>query len=287
MRLILVMFTMLAMASAGTCPPTPNLEEYPNNKIWLEGRAGTQDIRMYLERGGKAAIGVFYNTTDWDPVMLGGRWTESDSIELSEENEGGPGNGLLKGQLTSGGFTGIWETSLRNQGLPVLLKSTSRPDCTGKGPWVLFSDTRWPITFSYPASWHLKTSDDSVILTCPDPSLMAYEGFGITVAKGIQPNPEGMGFIQCGGKWRYGDDCDCDSPDCGAASIRHREGMAILGGDGDRREYRIYCRYGGYTGAGDDAQVVLLISNEWVQFEGGGPSVALVERILTTATRQP
>lgn len=36
---------------------------------------------MYLERGGSVVIGAFYNTSDWLPVILGGRWRSGDEIE--------------------------------------------------------------------------------------------------------------------------------------------------------------------------------------------------------------
>ena len=50
-------------------------------------------------------------------------------------------------------------------------------------------------------------------------SIVHDEGFGITVAKGIQANPEDMGFIQCGGKWRYGEDDPNQRPAQSASTI--------------------------------------------------------------------
>ena len=106
-------------------------------------------------------------------VLLHGRLGASDvgrsvddSLELSDEvencrDEDCPGDGLLKGNLTAHGFVGTWKSPDQHEVLAVLLKTVPAPDCDGKGAWRLFSDSRWPITFSYPASWRNGEGHDS------------------------------------------------------------------------------------------------------------------------------
>ena len=96
-----------------------------------------------------------------------------------------------------------------------------------------------------------------MILTCPDPSMMAYDGWEISDTQGIQPDPDGKGLIPCGREWRP-DNCDCNTNEvCKPARIRHKEGMTILGGEEGWGTYRDSCRYGGYVAAGDHAEVAI------------------------------
>ena len=86
-------------------------------------------------------------------------------------------------------------------------------------------------------------------------------------------------------QWRYGLGCDCENLDqCRAATVSDRKGMTILGGD--EREWRVYCRNGGYVAQGDGHYHVLLIDNRWVQLYGMGPPSGLVERIVATGKRR-
>jgi hypothetical protein len=50
------------------------------------------------------------------------------------------------------------------------------------------------VTFSYPASWRLETSNDGVKVTCPNPSFMVYESFDIEFRQGKQSELADLGF---------------------------------------------------------------------------------------------
>jgi len=296
MRFALLMFALMTMVQAqtpgekeyqtGRCPHTPALEGDPTSPYWLEGTIGQEPVRMVLERGGEVAVATFYYTADWVPVFLGGRWKEGDNIEVTATTEDDTETGRLEGRLTTSGFVGTWTQPGYNNAVPVRLKIVPQPKCDASGPWKLFDDARWPITFSYPASWRVTVQDDGdLTLTCPDPEQMAYMGFNIWLSQGRRVDPEASGFFQCVGQWRYGLGCDCENlGNCEAATVSHRKGMTILGGD--EREWRVYCRNGGYVAQGDGHYHVLLIDDRWVQLYGMGPPSGLVERIVATGKRR-
>ena len=104
---------------AGVCPRTADLEVSPSQKYWFEGEIGKKHVRMYLERGGDGVVGVFYDTMNWVPLILGGKWiAQQDAIEMIALTERDAENGLLKGQVTAGGITAIWSAETSRMGSP-------------------------------------------------------------------------------------------------------------------------------------------------------------------------
>lgn len=199
MRLLLLMFAMLTVASAQIRPPTPPVTEDPSSKQWLEGSIGQRNARMYLDRGGKDVVGVFYYTADWEPFLLGGSW-RGDALELHQEDEtcqegNCPDEGVLRGNLTLGRLAGTWNPPHQSKAVLVELKVVPALVCDGKGAWRSFRDSRWPITFAYPASWRLKVTEKSISITCPDPSLMAYEGWEFNVTQESNPTRRAWGWL--------------------------------------------------------------------------------------------
>ena len=298
MRFALLMLAVLATASAqapgekrqyqtGSCPKTAELEVAPRAEYWFEGALGKKHIRMYLERGGPGVVGAFYDTIDWNPLTLGGRWIASqpEAIEVTARGERDATAGHLKAQLTAEGLAGTWLGSGEENGVDFHLKTVAQPKCDGSEGWRVFKDAHWPVTFSYPGSWHVSASEDSITLTCPDPSLMAYDGYEISVSQGTTANNATSDFIQCDDKWIYGYACKCDKTErCKVAPASDRGGMTIL--KADEVEWKAYCRGGGYAGEGSGDRRILTFDDAWIVVEAQGTPAELVERIVGTAKRR-
>jgi len=269
------------------CPKTAELEVAPSRKYWFEGTIGQKHVRMYLERGGGAAVGAFYDTADWSPLTLGGRWIDEGegAVELIARNEWDFEGGSLKGELSGRGLSGVWSSSKEESQVGVHLKEVEQPRCDGKGAWKSFEDRNWPISFSYPASWHVSVSGDSVSMVCPDPSLMVYDGYEIDITQRPAANNATTDFVQCGDKWIYGYACQCgDAKRCKTAPASERDGITIL--NGDDRDWPVYCRGGGTLGGGSGRREILTFGDAWVVVEGQGPPAELVERIVGTAKKR-
>ena len=270
------------------CPKTAELETVPSGKYWFDGNLGQKHVRLFLERGGGGVVGVFYDTADWVPLIVGGRWSGADegTIEVTARNQRDAVLAVLKGQIAAHGFTGTWNAESEGSGVPLQLKAVARPKCDGSESWKVFSDKRWPITFSYPGSWHVNVSGDSITLTCPDASLMAYDGYEIDIKQGPDANTVTSDFVQCGDKWIYGhDDCKCgEEKGCKIAAAADHGGMTML--RGDEMEWRAYCRGGGYVGQDQGDRRVLTFDDNWIVMEGRGPVAELVERVVGTAKRR-
>jgi hypothetical protein len=297
MRLPLLVFVVaVAVAVAQTpdtreyqqavCPSTPLLELAPSSEHWFEGSMGRRQVRMHLERGGDAVVGVFYDTANWVPLILGGRWSNGDAIEAAGRTEDDVVAGQLHGRISASGFMGSWTPKGRAGTEQVRMKRVPQPQCEHyAGAWRQFSDPRWPVTFSYPASWRLERGDESITLTCPDPSAMAYSDFNIRITQGSTGDEGAGSFTRCAGEWKYGRQCECDNLDaCETAEIQEVNGMTVLGGD--NMEWRIYCRNGGYVASGFGVDRLILIGDRWFDLSGEGPPSELIETILKTVRRR-
>lgn len=255
---------------------------------------GPKHVRMYMERGGPEAVGLYYDIANWKPILLGGKWTDDgnvqvatslpdpDSVTIGTLNAGITSSGDLVGTLTMRG---------RNDGgqQRVAMKRVPQPSCGGNGVWHNFSNPKVPITFSYPASWHVEIGEPdipnsatykAVVLTCPDPMSLAY---GMTVGF----TPEEMSndnsvsdFIRFNGApWVYG--CDSESRDiCKKPIVTYRASITIY--LADEIEFRTYCVEGGYVGQGEGHRFLLSFDDKWIQFYGSGSPSDTMERILST-----
>jgi len=268
------------------CPQEPKLDGVPASDYWLEGTIGKRRVRMYLERGGGVVVGVFYDVADWVPLILRGRWADGDAIELAASTRDDDPIGKLKGRHSATGFVGTWMPEDGSPAQAVRLRPSSQDQCDGKGPWRRFSDPRWPITFSYPVSWRLETTDESISLTCPDPSLMVYLQYGLGVGQAAKAaDNAGEYFVQCGKKW-YADWCDCDDTSaCREAQVDYREHMTIL--RDEQQLWRAHCAGGGYVGLTDGDSVSILLGQRWVTISGPVPPGELIQRILSTVKQRP
>jgi len=279
---------LVACAAAQSCPPEPQLKDGPFAEYQLEGFIGGKAARMFLSRGGNAVIGVFYFTANWNPVMLGGSWSGNTSILMRDETgdcavDESFGEGLLRGTVNAEGFEGTWRPDHQSKSAKVRMRKLVGDRCSARGPMREFSDPHWPVTFSYPADWHLQVAADTITLTCPDPSLMAYEDMQITITRGKGSNPEG--FSLCGGKWWSGSDCSCEeTKNCVAAAVTTLNEMTLISTFDPRR---LYCKSAGYVGMGEGSDGAVLLDDGWIEFEGSWPPAAAVEPIMRTIRKRP
>jgi hypothetical protein len=162
-----------------------------------------------------------------------------------------------------------------------------QPSCSGSGAWQKFSNPRSPITFSYPASWHLEVAkadvpgsggDETLSLMCPDPMTIAYD---MTVD--FSPEKKGWDgsiadFIRFdGGPWMYG--CDSDNREfCRKPIVTRRLGITIY--RADEIEFRTYCVDSGYVGQGEGHRYLLSFKGKWIQFYGSGSPSNIMDRIV-------
>lgn len=186
---------MTAGARDWFCPSTPELPSEDWEK-WFVGSIGGIGARMHLIGGGNIAKGEFYRQDDWKPVILGGRLQADGTLLLHDEqelncgtNDECAGTGLLRARLTKTAVTGTWKASPDDPPKPMQMQEEPRPKCEVTGPKRAFRNRSWPITFEYPATWHMDITANAVTLACPDPDLMANDGMNVSLAMGdIAPN---------------------------------------------------------------------------------------------------
>lgn len=296
-RLAVLMVLVLAAASAqtpnqkqsqiGYCPRTAELDAGQQQKYWFEGMLGKNHVRMYLDRGGDGVVGVYYDTADWVPVFLGGKWISGEPVlvELTALSGRDRTVGILKAKITANGLEGSW-TGARAESEEFQLKTETQPKCDGAEKWKNFSDGHWPITFSYPGTWHASVNGDSITLTCPDASLMAYDGWEISVRQGGDAENETTDFVQCQDKWVYGYGCKCgvSLDDCKSAVMSEHAGMTEL--RADQMDWKMYCRDGGYVGSGLGDRRVFTFGDTWIVVEGEGKPAELVGRLVATVKKR-
>jgi hypothetical protein len=272
----------------GYCPQTRALKGDPQQEFWFDGTIGDRPVRMYLYRVGSGVVGLFYYAErDWDPILLGGGWKDG-AVNLSDETEDHPATGRLQGQVGKMSLGGTW-TSQGERAEPVQLAVVEEPKCDGDGPWKRFDDPKWPVSFSYPATWRVRESSDSVArsltLTCPDPEAMAYNN-EVTIWESEGKPGAGVegaqsGVVMCADGWRYGCKCSDDLEACHRAETSRQRDRTIL--NLDEHEWRVYCRGGGYVAQGDGEDRVVVLQDRWVEFAGAGGSSAIVDRLVNSA----
>lgn len=306
MRAVLVLLMAVCVASAQTCPPFPQLSDNgPYTEHWFAGSIGKRDVRMSLSRGGDAVVGVLYYTDNWVPLQLGGKWEDGDVVEMhdvircpgpsgycSDDSPLKFGDSLLKGRLREQGFVGAWQAKEQEPAMLMNLKKVSEPSCNGDGPRRVFKNPEWPLTFSYPASWHLEVKTERLTLTCPDPLFMAYDDLGtIEIIKGDPSSEDGSGDIpiqKCKDKWVAGL-CDCGEFCPQAAGervldISQKHGMTIINpSDESWWVRRLSCTLAGYAGIEDGDDVVLVVGKQMVWITGGAQTLNVAKSLLDSA----
>jgi len=265
------------------CPQTHPLEAEPSQKFFLEGAIGKRHVRMYLDRGGSGIVGLFFDIGgNWEATLLGGAWNNG-AIDASDAAGDHRATAYLIASLANNHLTGTWTLSSSNQSESVELVTIPEPTCDAKDTWKVFKDPDWPVTFSYPSSWHLEQSDDdSITLTCPNPSEIAFDQH-ILIHHGTGTPDGPTHLLRCGRSWIYGDGCDCGQPDshaCTAAKIRRVNSATVL--DVSEHEHRIYCLEGGYVAAGEGEDRIILLGDQWLEINAPVNSSELIHRLVNS-----
>jgi hypothetical protein len=269
------------------CPNTHQLEVTPSQKLFLDGTIGRHHVRMYLDRGGTGVVGLFFDVGgNWEVTQLGGTW-KSNRMDASNQTDDDPATGHLEASMSGNRLTGTWTAIKSNQHEPIDLVTIPEPKCDGRGDWKGFDDPAAPLTFSYPASWHLKQDNDGIWLTCPNPSDIAYsQDLGIMMGSGRFKGPTDL--VQCGDQWIYNADCDCkhvDEASCRVAKASRKGPATIL--DVSDHEWRVYCHGGGYVGQGGGEDVIVLLPHSWVEIVANGDSSEIVDHLIQTVKEHP
>jgi len=276
------------------CPPTPGLPEGAQYwEKWFVGSIGSVGGRMHLVGGGDVAKGEFYRQNDWKPVIVGGRVNADGTLLLHDELESScgvevdcAGPGELRAQLTKEGLTGNWKAQPDNQAEAIRMSMEPAPKCEAAGTKRVFRDPGWPITFEYPAAWHVDADAHTITLLCPDPDRMAYEGGNISLTMG-NLTPSGdlpkeailSAFARDDkGKWQYENSLG-GGPNPAAA--KQRDGLTIIRPEDASR--RGYCLVGGYIGVTDEELVLIIFNGRWILVNGGLQAPEIVDQVVKSA----
>jgi hypothetical protein len=276
------------------CPPTPGLPEGRRQwEKWFVGSIGSVGARMHLIGGGEIAKGEFYRQNDWKPVIVGGRVQADGTLLLHDEQESNcgvkdecAGPGMLRARLTKASLTGTWKGSPGDQTKAIQMRVEPVPKCGVGGPKRVFRDPAWPITFEFPAAWHVDATADAISLLCPDPDWMAYEGRNISLTLGnLAPSGDLpteailSEFIRNEkGKWQYESSLG-GGPN--PAVVGQRDGMTIIRAEDAAR--RGYCLVGGYSGLTDEELVLIILDGHWILVNGGPQATEIVKLVVNGA----
>jgi len=277
------------------CPSTPGLPGGSQSwETWFVGSIGSVGARMHLMGGGDVAKGEFYRQNDWKPVIVGGRAQAGGTLLLRDEQESKcgvedecTGSGVLRAHLTKTGMTGTWKASPGDQPEAMRMRVEAAPKCEVAGPKRTFGDPGWPITFEYPAAWHVDSNAHAISLLCPDPDRMAYEGSNVSLTMGnLAPNGDlqdkGLtGFIRnTDGNWQYESSLG-GQPE--PALVDLRNGMTII--RADDASGRGYCLVGGYNGLTEEDVLLIIVDGHWILVDGG-QAKQIVDLVKSAAPRK-
>lgn len=295
--LVPCLFLKMAAAQDWSCPSirdwapqresdsrSQNQNASPAREYRLQGSIGSKAVRMYLNLDEPVPRGLFYAPEgDWTPVFLFGG-LKSNRFDFDGESEDEKPVGRLQGQFVGSVFAGQWMPAGSDKAERVHVSVVPAISCNGDGNWRQFDSPKWPLSFSYPASWKLmeETSgnDRHIRLTCPDPQEMI-DNNDVFIKEG-KGQPEELTL--CGKQWRYGAECNEDVKNSAfdhtpSESVRH--GMKFLDVSGGH-EWRAYCRNGGYVGQTDGTDIFLLSRDNWIEISQTGASSDIVGRIGDT-----
>ena len=133
----------------------------------------------------------------------------------------------------------------------------------------------------------MEQGSDGIVLTCPDPSEIAYSN-DLWIKAGSGPPKGQTDLQQCGDKWVYPSECcnhlgdtnwNCHEPApsrLGSASV-----LDVSAG-----EWRAYCHKGGYVGQTDGVAKVVLLTHSWLEITGTGRSSEIIDRLISTITEK-
>ena len=155
----------------------------PLDPTWLEGTIGGQKVRMYLESARpdtETVFGIYYYERYGEPIVLASVASSAGSLVFNEcdacdDLSGVPRLVLEMGRAGALRVRGTWTSADGRRTLPVSLRRvgdfvTSVPVSDLRR----FADTRWPITFMYPAGWFVSVTPYELSVRPPDPEEMVW-----------------------------------------------------------------------------------------------------------------
>ena len=270
------------------CPREPELEDRGYTERWLEGTIGGKRVRMYVEHDTKSIAGIFYFLGEYSPILLGGSF-RGGRIEMQENFEAANLDRPslhLTGRMTPGGLTGVWTPVSLDSKQEVRLTTIEKPSCDVKGPMRVFNDPRWPIVFSYPESWHVKATGETIRLACPNPAVMAIADVSLDIQLHVG-QPAGEQYRRSGGQWKYLNEFDCDregAAPCEAAKVAERDGITVLGPN--EFSFRNACTNGGSAVLAQGLDGQFVGDGWWIELRATGPTGRLLRHIVATARRR-
>ena len=284
----------VAQDSDWYCPPVPALPDKgtPWEK-WFIGSIGGAPARMHLLGGGSVAKGEFYLLADWKPVIVGGKLQPDGELLLHDEQDSRcgvdnecAGPSLLHARLRGAAMTGTWKALPADQDKSIDMHAEAAPKCEVGKAKSTFRNPPWPITFAYPAAWHIVRNSSTVSLLCPDPARMAYQGWNITLEMGdlgpggkLPDDPRLNDFTKDSkGTWQY------TSPLGGGTDptiVKQQNSLMIVRARQASR--RGYCTVGGYSGLTDEEVALILSNGNWILVNGGPKTSDVINLILNTA----
>jgi hypothetical protein len=240
-------------------------------EVWFEGMVDDSPVRVYwsMEPDGKLTGGL-YDLKNWSPVLLDGARGSNCNFRIKERagttSDASRPAVFWEGTLRNGVFEGTRSSSRMQQPATVRLQRIPPMDCNGKGKWIRFTDSRFPISFEYPEIWRIvQTPENNIRLMCPDPRAIQFEGAGVTIdlLDGANELTQTGRFTKSHGTWLVlGSDIagSCDSPGalCTDATVLRQDGMTVVHGSGPVRVFRSGHTY---EGVGEEEAYILLLKD--------------------------
>lgn len=270
----LVLFSVLLSHKAFGQSCRMNIGSDGDPEVWFEGTVDDAPVRVYwtMEPDGKLTGGL-YDLKNWSPVLLDGARGANCNVRIAEKagttSDKSRPVVFWEGTLRNGLFEGTRSSSRMQQPGTVRLQRIPAMDCNGKGKWIRFTDSRFPISFEYPEIWRIvQTTENNIRLICPDPRAMQFEGAGVTIdlLGGANELTQTGRFTKSHGTWLVlGSDIagSCDSPGalCTDATVLRQDGMTVVHGSGPTRVFRSGHTY---EGVGEEEAYILLLKDRSV-----------------------
>ena len=270
----LVLFSVLLSPKAFGQSCRMNIGSDGDPEVWFEGMVDDSPVRVYwsMEPDGKLTGGL-YDLKNWSPILLDGLRGVNCNFRIAEKagttSDKSRPVVFWEGTLRNGAFEGTRSSSRMQQPGTVRLQRIPAMDCNGKGKWIRFTDSRFPISFEYPEIWRIvQTTENNIRLICPDPRAMQFEGAGVTIdlLGGANELIQTGRFTKSHGTWLVlGSDIagSCDSPGalCTDATVLRQDGMTVVHGSGPTRVFRSGHTY---EGVGEEEAYILLLKDRSV-----------------------
>jgi hypothetical protein len=277
-RLLVALGLLLVGSGVGTASAacTDAATALADSKVEFEGRAGKEQVRLYLtfdtaDESGRAVEGVASVSRNHPVETLAGHVGPDCVLTVSNDEQAASRTTWTLRYRTPSTLSGRYQrTGLPS--VPVELRAVTPTSCDAPGRWKTFRSPDWPMTFDYPESWLLDARVGWIGLSCRSllsqmrgwDSLAMTEGLGA----GDLDDIPGIGWIRTvkdfrtvnGRDWMIGAFCPqrsggVDGPSgCQPARQTVAHGMTLLQGRVERSRVTAL-------------HYLLVLPNRWVALE--------------------